>query len=42
MEDAETLIEDLLGEVVELRAKVAELDRPPAPVINLADWRRNR
>lgn len=40
--EQEQFIEELLGELVELRAKVAELSRPPAPVIDLAARRRKR
>lgn len=41
-EDAETLIEEMLGELVELRAQVADLSGPSAPVIDLKTRRRIR
>ncbi|MBB4920891.1 hypothetical protein FHS44_008044 [Streptosporangium saharense] len=34
------MIEDLLGEIVELRAEVAQLRQPTAPVIDLASRRK--
>ncbi|SDI51191.1 hypothetical protein SAMN05421505_1628 [Sinosporangium album] len=39
-DEREELIEELLGEVVELRARIAELIRPDAPVVDLASRRR--
>lgn len=38
--DEERLIEELLGEVVELRAQVADLKKQPAPVIDIRSRRR--